>query len=90
MKWKKNGEKEKDTSTAKEKEKRDDWTCPICQNLNFGFRMTCNRCQSSREEKEEEGKKQKESKEEKPIEGKLHLITIYRSSSITLLKQFFF
>ena len=25
-------------------EKKNDWICPICKNLNFSFRVKCNRC----------------------------------------------
>lgn len=27
------------------KEKKKDWICPFCMNLNYAFRMICNRCQ---------------------------------------------
>jgi hypothetical protein len=27
-------------------ERKGDWLCPKCNNLNFAFRLICNRCQS--------------------------------------------
>lgn len=33
----------------KNKEKKGDWMCQNCKNLNFGFRKVCNRCQITRE-----------------------------------------
>ena len=27
------------------KEKKEDWICPLCMNLNYSFRIICNRCQ---------------------------------------------
>lgn len=33
----------------KNKEKKGDWMCQNCKNLNFGFRKVCNRCQINRE-----------------------------------------
>ncbi|CAD8114790.1 unnamed protein product [Paramecium primaurelia] len=29
---------------VKRKQRRGDWVCGICKNLNFSFRSTCNRC----------------------------------------------
>ena len=26
------------------KEKKEDWICPLCMNLNYSFRIICNRC----------------------------------------------
>ena len=31
------------------KNKKDDWYCTFCNNLNYSFRIKCNRCGSSRE-----------------------------------------
>ena len=28
------------------REKKKDWICPFCQNLNYGFRIICNRCRA--------------------------------------------
>ncbi|MCQ2820506.1 MAG: zinc finger Ran-binding domain-containing protein, partial [archaeon] len=52
---KKLNKKEKKETTKKKKiEERDgDWNCYKCKNLNFSFRTTCNRCQTSRKETEE-------------------------------------
>ena len=30
-------------------ERRGDWKCALCHNLNFAFRMKCNRCQALKE-----------------------------------------
>ena len=30
-------------------EKKNDWICPFCQNLNFSFRVKCNRCGVNKE-----------------------------------------
>ena len=30
-------------------ERKGDWQCPICHNLNFAFRQSCNRCKLSKE-----------------------------------------
>ena len=35
---------------AKVKTKKGDWFCPSCNNLNFGFRKACNRCQLLRQD----------------------------------------
>ena len=29
---------------------KDDWSCPNCNNINYAFRLVCNRCQMSKEE----------------------------------------
>ena len=31
-------------------ERKGDWSCPKCRNLNFAFRTNCNRCQLSKNE----------------------------------------
>lgn len=31
-----------------------DWTCFKCKNLNFSFRVVCNRCQLSKKESEKQ------------------------------------
>lgn len=31
-------------------ERKGDWVCPNCRNLNFAFRLICNRCQSPKTE----------------------------------------
>ena len=42
-------EKEKDKILKKRiKEKKVDWFCPYCSNINFGFRKNCNRCNTER------------------------------------------
>ena len=30
-------------------ERKGDWQCPKCHNLNFAFRQQCNRCSLSKE-----------------------------------------
>ena len=30
------------------KDKKTDWICPYCQNINYSFRKNCNRCQTER------------------------------------------
>ena len=32
------------------KERKGDWTCQLCSNLNFSFRKVCNRCKTPKEE----------------------------------------
>ena len=32
------------------KERKGDWTCKLCLNLNFSFRKICNRCKTSKED----------------------------------------
>ena len=32
------------------KERKGDWFCKLCQNLNFSFRTQCNRCKTAKEE----------------------------------------
>ena len=32
------------------KERKGDWYCRLCQNLNFSFRTQCNRCKTAKEE----------------------------------------
>lgn len=39
-------------------EREGDWVCYQCKNLNFSFRLTCNRCEISKEENEKIVKKQ--------------------------------
>ena len=34
---------------------KDDWSCPNCNNVNYAFRLVCNRCQKSKEELEQDG-----------------------------------
>ena len=34
----------------KQKERKTDWLCLNCQNLNYGFRKNCNRCQIQRKD----------------------------------------
>ena len=29
---------------------KDDWSCPNCNNINYAFRLVCNRCQMSKED----------------------------------------
>ena len=31
-------------------ERKGDWSCPKCRNLNFAFRTNCNRCHLNRTE----------------------------------------
>ena len=38
-------------------EKKGDWVCPFCDNLNFSFRTRCNRCKASKKEALKCGKK---------------------------------
>ena len=33
-------------------ERKGDWLCPKCRNLNFAFRLICNRCQLAKSEAE--------------------------------------
>jgi len=33
-------------------EREGDWICHKCKNLNFSFRLTCNRCQITKDENE--------------------------------------
>ena len=33
-------------------ERKGDWLCPKCRNLNFAFRLICNRCHLSKNESE--------------------------------------
>ncbi len=46
----------KNNPTIKKKkpfqEREGDWNCFKCKNLNFSFRVTCNRCQLSKKESE--------------------------------------
>lgn len=46
----------KNNSTGKKKkpfqEREGDWNCFKCKNLNFSFRVICNRCQLSKKESE--------------------------------------
>ena len=54
----------KNVKTKKPFEIREgDWTCSNCNNLNFSFRVKCNRCQITKEESERN--KSKENKEQK-------------------------
>ena len=54
----------KNVKTKKPFEIREgDWTCSNCNNLNFSFRVKCNRCDISKEESEKN--KSKENKEQK-------------------------
>ena len=39
---------EKEEKERKKKEAKGDWICQKCNNLNFGFRKVCNRCQIPR------------------------------------------
>ena len=32
------------------KERRGDWVCQVCSNVNFAFRNVCNRCKGRKEE----------------------------------------
>ena len=32
------------------KERRGDWVCQVCKNVNFAFRIVCNRCKGKKEE----------------------------------------
>ena len=41
----KSGEKKKKTLI----ERKGDWQCPLCHNLNFAFRVSCNRCKLPKE-----------------------------------------
>ena len=41
----KNGEKKKKPLI----ERKGDWQCPLCHNLNFAFRVSCNRCKLPKE-----------------------------------------
>ena len=36
-----------------------DWTCSNCNNLNFSFRVKCNRCFISKEQSEQDKNKKK-------------------------------
>lgn len=56
----KQGVKNGDTNKKKKKpfiERAGDWVCYQCKNLNFSFRVTCNRCDISKEENEKMLKK---------------------------------
>ena len=57
----------KNTKTKKPFEIREgDWTCSNCNNLNFSFRVKCNRCYISKEQSElDKNKGNKENKEQK-------------------------
>ena len=46
-----NKKKEKNKKNKKKiKERKTDWLCLNCQNLNYGFRKVCNRCKIERKE----------------------------------------
>ena len=46
-----NKKKEKNKKNKKKvKERKTDWLCLNCQNLNYGFRKNCNRCKIERKE----------------------------------------
>ena len=48
-----------------------DWTCSNCNNLNFSFRIKCNRCELAKEQSEQnKTKENKEPKEQKHIQNK--------------------
>lgn len=56
----KQGVKNVETNNKKKKpfiEREGDWVCYQCKNLNFSFRLTCNRCEISKEENEKIFKK---------------------------------
>ncbi len=51
-----NDAKKDDTLGKKKKpfqEREGDWNCFKCKNLNFSFRVICNRCQLSKKESEQ-------------------------------------
>ena len=60
-----NKHKKKNTKPFTERE--GDWFCPQCKNLNFAFRLHCNRCKCPKEKEEKEKTKEEKSeiKEEK-------------------------
>ena len=45
MKLQQSTKKDDDEKKKKLKERKGDWTCAKCGNLNFSFRIICNRCQ---------------------------------------------
>ena len=49
---------EKNTSGKKKvfQEREGDWVCKFCQNLNFSFRMKCNRCKALKKNSEKQKK----------------------------------
>lgn len=49
------------TLVAKSSKRQGDWVCMMCNNLNYSFRNTCNRCKNvTREENSSLAKTQKE------------------------------
>ena len=62
----------KNVKTKKPFEIREgDWTCSNCNNLNFSFRVKCNRCELAKEQSEQnKTKENKEQKEQKHIQTK--------------------
>jgi hypothetical protein len=62
----------KNVKTKKPFEIREgDWTCSNCNNLNFSFRVKCNRCELAKEQSEQnKTKENKEPKEQKHISTK--------------------
>jgi len=47
---KKNEENKNKKNKKKVKERKTDWLCLNCQNLNYGFRRNCNRCKIQRKD----------------------------------------
>ncbi len=44
----------KNTNKKKFVKRQGDWKCPVCKNINFGFRILCNRCFTMREKKQDD------------------------------------
>lgn len=50
---KKSSKKDKNKKNNKQNAREGDWICPECQNLNFSFRIECNKCACQRPSEEE-------------------------------------
>ena len=46
-------------------ERTGDWFCSFCKNLNFAFRVVCNRCHLSKAESEKNNEKESKNNESK-------------------------
>ena len=46
-------------------ERTGDWFCSFCKNLNFAFRVVCNRCHISKAESEKNNEKESKNNESK-------------------------